>query len=314
MSRPTASAPATAASDIAADSWTLRLAPAAARPYLRLIRIDRPIGTWLLLFPGWWSLSLAAAAAGDWPDWRLAALFAAGALVMRGAGCTYNDMVDRDIDGRVARTASRPIPSGEVSPRQAAIFVIALLALGLLVLVQMNPFAIALGAGSLALIAAYPFMKRFTYWPQAWLGLTFNWGALLGWAAVTGGLALPPLLLYAAGLAWTLGYDTIYAHQDKEDDALVGVKSTALRFAGATKSWLAAFYGLTVLLLAATGTAAGMAWPFTVGIAAVAAHFAWQIATLDIDDPGNCLVRFKANRFVGWLLLAGIVAAGQLPM
>jgi 4-hydroxybenzoate polyprenyltransferase len=314
MDRPTASASATAASDIAPDSWTLRLAPAAARPYLRLMRIDRPIGTWLLLFPGWWSLSLAAAAEGDWPDWRLAALFAAGALLMRGAGCTYNDLVDRDIDARVARTASRPIPSGEVSPRQAVIFIAVLLVLGLLVLVQMNPFAIALGAGSLALIAVYPFLKRFTYWPQAWLGLTFNWGALLGWAAVTGGLALPPLLLYAAGIAWTLGYDTIYAHQDKEDDALVGVKSTALRLAGATKPWLAAFYGLIVLLLAAVGLAAGMAWPFYAGIAAVAVHFAWQIASLDIDDPGNCLVRFKANRYVGWLLLAGIIAAGQLAM
>jgi 4-hydroxybenzoate polyprenyltransferase len=233
---------------------------------------------------------------------------------MRGAGCTYNDLVDRDIDARVARTASRPIPSGEVSPRQAVIFIAVLLVLGLLVLVQMNPFAIALGAGSLALIAVYPFLKRFTYWPQAWLGLTFNWGALLGWAAVTGGLALPPLLLYAAGIAWTLGYDTIYAHQDKEDDALVGVKSTALRLAGATKPWLAAFYGLTVLLLAAVGLAAGMAWPFYAGIAAVAVHFAWQIASLDIDDPGNCLVRFKANRYVGWLLLAGIVAAGQLAV
>ena len=314
MNRPTASASALSASDIAPDHWTLRLAPAAVRPYLRLMRVDRPIGTWLLLFPGWWSLSLAAATYGNWPDWWLAALFAIGALVMRGAGCTYNDLVDRDIDARVARTASRPIPSGEVSPRQAVIFIIGLLALGLLVLVLMNPFAIALGAGSLALIAVYPFLKRFTYWPQAWLGLTFNWGALLGWAAVTGGLALPPLLLYAAGLAWTLGYDTIYAHQDKEDDALVGVKSTALRFAGATKSWLAAFYGLTVLLLVAVGLAAHMPWPFFAGIAAVAAHFAWQIATLDIDDPGNCLVRFKANRHVGWLLLAGIVAAGQLPV
>jgi 4-hydroxybenzoate polyprenyltransferase len=314
MNRPTTSASPTSASDIAPDNWTLRLAPAGARPYLRLIRIDRPIGTWLLLFPGWWSLSLAAAADGNWPDGRLAALFAAGALLMRGAGCTYNDLVDRDIDGRVARTASRPIPSGEVSPRQAAIFIAALLVLGLLVLVQMNPFAIALGAGSLVLIAAYPFMKRFTYWPQAWLGLTFNWGALLGWAAATGGLALPPLLLYAAGIAWTLGYDTIYAHQDKEDDALVGVKSTALRFAGATKSWLAFFYGLTVLLFAAAGMAVGMAWPFYAGIAAVAGHFAWQIASLDIDDPGNCLARFKANRFVGWLLLAGIIAAGQLAV
>ncbi len=313
MNRPTASAPATSASDIVHGHWTLRLAPAAARPYLRLIRIDRPIGTWLLLFPCWWSLSLAAAAEGRWPDWRLAALFAAGALLMRGAGATYNDIVDRDIDARVARTASRPIPGGEVSPRQAAAFIAVLLGLALLVLVQFNPFAIALGAASLALVAVYPFMKRITYWPQAWLGLTFNWGALLGWAAASGGLAVPPVLLYAAGIAWTLGYDTIYAHQDKEDDALVGVKSTALRLAGATKPWLAAFYGLTVVLLAGTGLAAQMSWPYHVGVATVAAHFAWQIASLDTDDPRNCLARFRANRHVGWLLLAGIIAAGRLP-
>ena len=314
MRPPTGHPPAAAsASDIAHGHWTLRLAPAAARPYLRLIRIDRPIGTWLLLFPCWWSLSLAAAADGRWPDWRLAVLFAVGALLMRGAGSTYNDIVDRDIDGQVARTAGRPIPGGEVSPRQAAVFLAVLLGLALLVLVQLNPFAIALGAASLALVAVYPFMKRITYWPQAWLGLTFNWGALLGWAAATGGMALPPLLLYATGIAWTLGYDTIYAHQDKEDDALVGVKSTALRLAGATKSWLAAFYGLTVLLMAATGIAAGMAWPYGVGVAAVAAHFAWQIASLDTDNPRNCLARFKANRHVGWLLLAGIIAAGRLP-
>ena len=302
---------ATSASDIAHGHWTLRLAPTAARPYLRLIRIDRPIGTWLLLFPGWWSLSLAAAVEGLWPDWRLLVLFAAGALLMRGAGCTYNDIVDRDIDARVARTAGRPIPSGEVSVARARIFLAALIGLAFLVLLQFNPFAIVLGAASLALVAVYPFMKRFTYWPQAWLGLAFNWGALLGWAAATGGLALPPLLLYGAGIAWTLGYDTIYAHQDKEDDALAGVKSTALRLGAATRVWLVAFYGLTVMLFAAAGAAAGMAWPFYIGVAAVAAHFAWQIATLDTDDPGNCLHRFKANRHVGWLLLAGIVLASM---
>jgi len=303
---------AASASDIAHDHWTLRLAPAVARPYLRLIRIDRPIGTWLLLFPGWWSLSLAAAAEGRWPDWRLAALFAAGALLMRGAGCTYNDIVDRDIDAQVARTAGRPIPSGEVSVTRASVFLAVLLGLAFLILLQLNPLAIALGAASLAPIAVYPFMKRFTYWPQAWLGLTFNWGALLGWAAATGGLALPPLLLYGAGIAWTLGYDTIYAHQDKEDDALVGVKSTALRFGGATRTWLTAFYGLTVVVFAAVGAVAGMGWPFYIGVAAVGAHFVWQIATLNTGDPGNCWHRFNANRYIGWLLLAGIMAAGQL--
>jgi len=303
-----------AASDIAHDHWAVRLAPVAARPYLRLIRIDRPIGTWLLLFPGWWSLSLAAAAEGRWPDWRLAALFAVGALLMRGAGCTYNDIVDRDIDRRVARTAGRPIACGEIAPRQAAVFLAVLLGLALLILVQLNPFAVALGAASLAPIAVYPFMKRFTYWPQAWLGLTFNWGALLGWAAATGSLALPALLLYAAGIAWTLGYDTIYALQDKEDDALVGVKSTALRFGPATKPWLAFFYGLAVLFLAAAGAVAQVGWPFYAGLAAVAAHFAWQIAALRTDDPSNCLHRFKSNRHVGWLLLASIVAAGYLAM
>ncbi len=312
MSEPTSQAPATAASDIAHDHWVLRLAPLAARPYLRLIRADRPIGTWLLLFPGWWSLSLAAAGDGRWPDWRLAALFAAGALLMRGAGCTYNDIVDRDIDAQVARTAGRPIPSGEVSVTHAGVFLAALLGLAFLILLQLNPFAMALGAASLAPIAVYPFMKRFTYWPQAWLGLTFNWGALLGWAAATGGLTLPPLLLYGAGIAWTLGYDTIYAHQDKEDDALVGVKSTALRFGNTTRTWLIVFYGLAVALFAATGIAADMTWPFYMGVAAAAAHFAWQIATLDADDPGNCLHRFKVNRHIGWLLLAGIVAAGWL--
>jgi len=314
MSPPPGPAPAAAASDIAHGHWTLRLAPAAARPYLRLIRIDRPIGTWLLLFPGWWSLSLAAAAESGWPDWRLAALFAAGALLMRGAGCTYNDIVDREIDAQVARTAARPIPSGEVSVTQAGAFLAALLGLALLILLQLHPFAIALGAASLALVAAYPFMKRITYWPQAWLGLTFNWGALLGWAAATGGLALPPLLLYAAGIAWTLGYDTIYAHQDKEDDALVGVKSTALRFGAATRIWLGVFYALAIVLFAAAGAAAGLAWPYYLGVAAAAAHFAWQTATLDTGDPGNCLHRFKANRYIGWLLLAGIVAAGRLGL
>ncbi len=298
------------ASDIARAHWAYRLAPAPARPYLMLARVDRPIGTWLLLFPCWWGMGLAAAATGSPPDWRLALLFAIGALVMRGAGCTYNDLADRDIDAKVARTAERPIPSGRVSPRQATVFLTAQLLVGLAVLLQLNAFSIWLGIASLALVFTYPFMKRVTYWPQAWLGLTFNWGALMGWAAVTGSLAWPPVLLYLAGVAWTLGYDTIYAHQDREDDALVGVKSTALRLGGATKPWLAGFYGLTLALMLAAGLATGLAWPYLLGLAGVAAHFAWQVATLDIDDPAGCLARFNANRFVGWILLAAIAAAG----
>jgi len=300
------------ASDIRSDHWALRLAPERARPYLRLIRFDRPIGTWLLLFPCWWSLALAAAAAGGWPDWRLALLFAVGALIMRGAGCTINDLADRDYDAKVARTATRPIPSGQISPRQALVFLALELLAGLLVLVQLNAFAILLGLAALPLVFAYPFMKRFTYWPQAWLGLTFNWGALMGWAAVTGGLAWPPVLLYAAGLCWTLGYDTIYAHQDKEDDALIGVKSSALKLGARTRPWLAVFYAAAATLLAAAGLAAGLGWPFLLAVAAVAAHFAWQLASLDTEDAGGCLMRFKSNRFVGWIVLAGLLAESAL--
>jgi 4-hydroxybenzoate polyprenyltransferase len=300
------------ASDILADHWALRLAPGPIRPYLRLARIDRPIGTWLLLFPCWWSLSLAASAGTRPPDLRLIGLFALGALVMRGAGCTYNDIVDREIDGRVARTAGRPIPSGQVSLAQAIAFLAALLALGLVVLLQFNGLAVLLGLASTALILAYPFMKRVTFWPQAWLGLTFNWGALLGWAAATDGLGTPALWLYGAGIAWTLGYDTIYAHQDKEDDALVGVKSTALRLGANTKPWLVVFFGLAVAGFGASGWAAGLSWPFYLGLAGVAVQFAWQVASLDIDDPAGCLLRFKSNRHTGWILLAGILAAGAI--
>jgi 4-hydroxybenzoate polyprenyltransferase len=231
---------------------------------------------------------------------------------MRGAGCTYNDIVDRDFDAKVARTAGRPIPSGQVSLVQAIAFLAALLGLGLVILLQFNGLAVLLGLASMALVLAYPFMKRVTYWPQAWLGLTFNWGALLGWAAATGRLDAPAVLLYGAGIAWTLGYDTIYAHQDKEDDALVGVKSTALRLGAHTKPWLVVFFVLAVLGFGAAGWAAALSWPFYLGLAGVAAQFAWQVATLDIDDPGGCLDRFKSNRFAGWILLAGIIAAGAI--
>ena len=291
-------------SDIPAGSWIDRLAPAAARPYLRLARFDRPIGIWLLLLPCWWGVAMASA---SWPSLGLLALFALGAITMRGAGCTFNDIVDQDFDAMVARTATRPIPSGEVSVAQAAAWLIALSLVGFVVLLQFNFYTITLGAVSLAFVAAYPFMKRITYWPQAFLGLTFNWGALVGWTAVRGELDWPALALYGAGIVWTLGYDTIYAHQDKEDDALIGVKSTALRFGAHTKPWLIAFYAATIALAALAGHLAGLSWPFYAGLAIVASHFWWQVVTLDIDDPVSCLARFKSNRDAGLILLLAIV-------
>jgi 4-hydroxybenzoate polyprenyltransferase len=296
-----------------------RLLPAVARPFARLMRLDRPIGTWLLLFPCWWGLFLAlestrldSVAQSPLQVWSILGavlLFAIGAVVMRGAGCTYNDIVDRDFDARVARTALRPIPSGQVSVRQAALFLVAQLLVGLVILLTFNRFTILLGALSLALVFTYPLMKRVTYWPQAFLGLTFNWGALMGWSAVAGGLGVPALALYAGGIAWTLHYDTIYAHQDKEDDALVGVKSTALKFGAQTKSWLVGFSVAAVLLFALA--VSGLGWPAWIAVALVAIHLAWQIVAVDLDDPADCLAKFRANRAIGWILLAGIIA-GQL--
>jgi 4-hydroxybenzoate polyprenyltransferase len=294
-------------SDIRAGDWIDRQMPAAARPYLRLMRLDRPIGTWLLLFPGWWAIALAAPP-GGWPDLGLLALFGIGAVVMRGAGCVLNDIADRDFDARVARTATRPIASGAVSVRQALLLLAGLLLLGLAILLSLDRLAVLLGVLSLGLVAAYPFMKRITDWPQAWLGLTFNWGALMGWAAATGSLGRPALLLYAGGIAWTLVYDTIYAHQDKEDDALIGVRSTALRLGKASKRWMAGFAVATVLLLGAALAAAGLGWPGWVALALVALHLGWQIAGVALDRPADCLAKFRANRWLGWILLFGIVA------
>ncbi len=294
--------------DAAPGNWVDRLAPPAWKPYLRLARFDRPIGAWLLLFPAWWSQALAEVSLGQpHPNLWYLALFWIGAFVMRGAGCTYNDIVDRDYDARVARTAARPIPSGQVSVFQAYVFLGILCALGLLVLVQFNLFTIILGASSLLLIAIYPFMKRVTSWPQAVLGLTFKWGALVGWSAVMGSLSAAALALYAGCVLWTIGYDTIYAHQDKEDDALLGLKSTALRFGADTRRWLTAFFAGAVILWALAATLAGAHLPFFASLALVAAHFAWQISTVDIADPRNCLVRFKSNQVVGWILSFGLV-------
>jgi 4-hydroxybenzoate polyprenyltransferase len=292
----------------ATGNWVDTGAPHWLRPYLRLTRLDRPIGWWLLLIPCWWSAALAAVANGWWgPDPWHVLLFLLGAIVMRGAGCTWNDLVDRDIDGRVERTRSRPIPSGQVSVPAAYAFLVAQALVGLLILLQFNRYAISVGIASLTVVAIYPFMKRVTYWPQIFLGLAFSWGALMGWAAARGTLELPALLLYAGSIAWVIHYDTIYAHQDREDDALVGLKSTALLFAERTKPALVAFSAAAVVLIGLAGYAAGGGVVFALGLAAFAAHLAWQIARIDIADPDSCLAMFRSNRDAGLILFAALI-------
>ena len=290
--------------DIAWDGWVARL-PAGWRGYAVLARLDRPIGAWLLFLPGLWSILLAhppgAAAA------RLILLFGVGSVAMRGAGCVVNDIWDRDMDRQVTRTAGRPLASGALRLRQAAGFLLLLLAGGLLILLQLNGLARALGVFSLALVALYPGAKRVTWWPQAMLGITFGWGAPMGYAAAAGRLDPAALALYAAAFAWTLGYDTIYAHQDREDDALVGVRSTARLFAGQTRPFLSACYAATVGLLALAGWLAGLRAGFFPALALPAALLAWQVATLDIDDPAGCLRRFHLNREAGLLVAVAIL-------
>ena len=292
----------------ATGNWVDTVAPAWMRPYLRLTRLDRPIGWWLLLIPCWWSAALAGVAAGRWgPDpWHLL-LFLVGAIVMRGAGCTWNDLMDRDIDARVERTRSRPIPSGQVSVTAAVVFLVVQALVGLLVLVQFNRFAIMVGIASLGVVAIYPFMKRVTYWPQIFLGLAFSWGALMGWAALFGRLDPPAYLLYAGSIAWVIHYDTIYAHQDSEDDALLGLKSTALLFGERTKTALRWFSALAVALIGLAGLSAGAGLVFGLGLLAFAAHLAWQIHTIDVRDPALCLRLFKSNRDAGLILFAALI-------
>ncbi len=297
----------------ATGNWVDRIAPAWSRPYLRLARLDRPIGSWLLLLPCWWSAALAAIAAGAAvPNFWYLLLFFIGAFAMRGAGCTWNDIVDRHIDAQVARTRSRPIPSGQVSVAGAAGFLLLQAAVGLAVLLQFNRFAIATGIASLAIVAVYPFMKRITYWPQIVLGLAFSWGALMGWAAAFGRLDLPALLLYAGSIAWVIGYDTIYAHQDREDDALAGLKSTALLFGPRTKLALAGFFTAAVVLIGLAGASAGAGIVFALGLSLFTAHLAWQIWRIDIDDPELCLALFRSNRDAGLILFAGLVLDAAL--
>jgi 4-hydroxybenzoate polyprenyltransferase len=304
--------------DAPSRHWVYRALPKAMWPYAQLARWDRPIGWQLLLWPCLWSAALAAIAyarPGDalptlLPDpWHIA-LFFVGAVAMRGAGCTYNDLVDADIDAAVERTRSRPLPSGKATKRGAWIFLVLQSLVGLLVLLQFSRFAILLGIASLAVVAVYPFMKRFTDWPQLGLGLAFSWGALMGWAAAFGDLELAPLLLYAGSILWVIGYDTIYAHQDKEDDAIVGVRSTARLFGRHTRTALIVLYSGALVLMGAACAAAMAPFPALAGLLAAGAHMLRQVRALDIDDPDQCLALFKSNNVVGWLIFLGFVGGG----
>ena len=302
--------------DAPKGNWVDTWMPAAFRPYLRLSRADRPIGTWLLLIPCFWAIALAAASAGGFTghDLWLAISASVGAFLMRGAGCTWNDITDRDFDAAVARTRSRPIPSRQVTVRQAVVWMIAQAAIAALILFSYNWLAIGLGIASLALAVVYPFAKRFTWWPQVFLGLAFNWGVLLMWAAHSGRITQGALLLYAAGIAWTLFYDTIYAHQDKEDDALIGVKSTARLFDRNTGPWLAGFLVITVILMTASVMVTLLPLtnplPLLLGVAGAWAfgwHMSSQLRQLDTENPENCLLVFRSNRNAG--LIAALFLA-----
>ncbi len=313
-----------AATDSVADAysgnWVDRIAPRRTRPYLRLSRADRPIGTWLLYIPCLWGLALAAMTDGyrPWDLW-LALSCGAGAFLMRGAGCTWNDITDRKIDAEVARTRSRPIPSGQVTVRRALIWMVVQALVAAVILFSYNWVSVGLGIGSLALVAIYPFAKRFTWWPQVFLGLAFNWGALLAFAAHSGHVTLSALLLYLSGIAWTLFYDTIYAHQDKEDDAMIGVKSTARLFGAASRLWLQAFLMLTVGLMAAavitTPIPPGQMWgPILAlgGIWAFGWHMLLALRRLDLDDPISCLVIFRGTRNGGLIAALFLAIAAWL--
>lgn len=298
--------------DAAPGNWVDRRAPAPLRPWLKLGRFDRPAGIWLLMLPGWQGLALADGAEGRWPTLWLLLAFAIGAALMRAAGCAFNDIVDRDIDAKVARTAARPVASGAISVKQAWAFLVGCSLISFLILLTLGTAAIALGVASLALVAAYPFMKRITWWPQAWLGLTFNWGALMGWAAVTGGIETPSLLLYAGGVFWTLGYDTIYAVQDLEDDALAGVKSSARRLGGGLRRGVSLFYALAAGCALLAGWTADLGPLFYVGWLAYVLHLCWQASRVRLDDPVLCLSLFRSNRDAGLLLFAAVALGGAL--
>jgi 4-hydroxybenzoate polyprenyltransferase len=295
--------------DALEGNWVDRYLPELLRPFARLARWDRPIGWWLLLLPCWWSSALAADSIDkSLPSVAALILFLVGAITMRGAGCTYNDIVDRDLDVAVARTRARPIPSGQVTVANAALFLIAQLVVGLVVLLQFNTFTIWFGLGSLFLVALYPFLKRITNWPQIGLGLAFSWGALLGWAAEIGSLAAAPLFLYAGGILWTIGYDSIYAIQDIEDDGLIGVRSTALLFGPRVGIAVAIFYAGAVILFATALALAGAEWAAFAGLAVGLVQLAWQASRTSRADSDRALALFRSNRTFGLILFVGIVA------
>jgi len=296
--------------DTEKQSWVHKLSPDFAWGYLQLMRADRPIGTWLLLWPGLWSIILASHYNGNQtfiPEFELILLFTIGAFIMRGAGCVVNDLWDREADAKVERTKSRPLPSGRVSVPAALLFLGLLCLIGLTILLQLNQFSQLVGAASLILVVIYPLMKRITYWPQLMLGLTFNWGALLGWSAVQGSIELPAIILYIGGVFWTLGYDTIYAHQDREDDALIGVKSTALKFGEKTANWVTGFYLAALLLFLGAGWLSQMGLGFYVMMIAAACHFIYQVRTLNIDDRELCLKLFKSNHHLGFIVFFSLI-------
>ena len=293
--------------DAVQASWVENL-PASLIPYAQLMRLDRPMPMWLLLLPCWWSLILAQISlGGGMPDLWKGFLFLVGSIVMRGAGCTLNDIVDRDIDAKVRRTSARPLPAGLISLRGAFLFLGAQLLVGLVILLQFNHLTIITAIASLAIVAIYPFMKRITYWPQVVLGLAFNWGALLGWTSIHNDFALSPLLLYLGGISWTLAYDTIYAHQDKDDDALIGVKSTALWFGDATIYWLVLFFGLALVLIDASSWFVSAPLLAHVGVAGAAFHATWQVSQFDGNNSAVCLKLFRANRMFGVIILVGLL-------
>ncbi|CAG9532652.1 unnamed protein product [Cercopithifilaria johnstoni] len=289
----------------------VQISPKSVQPYLKLMRIDKPTGFWLLYWPCTWSIALATPP-GSLPDLKMLALFGAGSILMRSAGCIVNDIFDKDYDKMVERTKSRPLASGELNNRQAVAVLSLLLSGSFLILLQFSWFSVIVGASSLFLVVAYPLAKRYTYWPQLVLGLTFNWGALLGWAVIRDELCTVALLLYMASVNWTLIYDTIYAHQDKTDDLIAGIKSTALLFGDKTKYLLAGFAALTILGIGTTGFMVQQTWPFYSALAATGVHLAWQIATVNINDPKDCWKKFKTNQWLGVILFTGIVAGNLL--
>lgn len=294
--------------DAQRGNWVDRYAPDWLKPYARLARWDRPIGFWLLFWPCGFSLGLAALRNPDMGfNWWALALCLIGAVVMRGAGCTFNDIVDRNIDDKVERTRSRPIPSGQVSVRNAILFMLAQLLVGLIVLLQFNTFTVLIGASSLVLVAIYPFMKRVIWWPQFFLGLAFSWGALVGWTAQTGVIGIPSILLYVGCILWVIGYDTIYALQDVEDDALIGVKSTARLFGRRTRIMVTLFYSAAVAFWLVAAKLTGSGWVFGFALLVPVALLSWQIITLDGREPGNALTRFKSNHWVGVALTAAFL-------